>query len=138
MNECEKQALDFMREFGWTFTKSYLGVERPAWDEKHDHAAYRYTFRKRGKNGKSRTISGKFYASLAATNECTAYDVLACLVKSDPGTLDEFISEYGIEIHSWEDAKRAMSQHKACLREYKAVRRLVDSEAEMEALQEIS
>lgn len=137
MNEYEKQARDFMKKYGWSFTRTCIGGERPDWDKEHTHSVYKYTFRKRKSDGKSRTMSGKFYASLFEPNKCEAYDVLACLTKNDPGTMDDFFAEYGIEIHSWEDAKRAMSQHKACLREYKSVMHLVDSQDELEALQEI-
>lgn len=137
MNDYEKQARDFMKKYGWSFTRTCIGGERPDWDKEHTHSVYKFTFRKRKGDGKSRTMSGKFYASLFEPNKCEAYDVLACLTKDDPGDLDEFIKEYGIVINSEESYKTAVKTWKACKKEYNNLLNLTDTADEWEALQEI-
>ena len=54
----------------------------------------------------------------------TSYDVLACLTKYDVGSIDNFVSEFGYEINSWEDAKRIEKTYKAVCREWKGVQRV--------------
>ena len=63
----------------------------------------------------------------------TAYDVLACLTKYDPGTFDEFCSEYGYNT----DSRQAFKTYKAVVREWKNIEKLFSPE-QIEALQEIN
>lgn len=63
----------------------------------------------------------------------TPYDVLACLTKYDPGTLQNFCSEFGYDT----DSKRAEKTYKAVKDEYISLCRLF-SDAELELMQEIS
>lgn len=62
----------------------------------------------------------------------TAYDVLACLTKSDPGTLEDFCNEYGYDL----DSKKAEKTYKAVKDEYNNVCMLFSDE-EMAELSEI-
>lgn len=50
----------------------------------------------------------------------TAYDVLTCLTKTDPGTFEEFCSEFGYDT----DSRKAEKTYKACVKEYFGVHRL--------------
>lgn len=52
--------------------------------------------------------------------EPTAYDVLSCLTKSDPGDFECFCSEYGYD----EDIRRAKKTWKAVCEEFKKVEEL--------------
>lgn len=61
------------------------------------------------------------------------YDVLACITKHDPGTFENFCSEFGYET----DSKKAEKTYKAVLDEYKNVAMLY-SDDEIEELAEIS
>ena len=63
----------------------------------------------------------------------TAYDVLACLTKSDPDTFENFCSEYGYD----EDSRKAEKIYNAVLDEWRNVCALFTDE-EIEQLQEIS
>lgn len=63
----------------------------------------------------------------------TAYDVLACLTKYDPGTFEDFCSEFGYDT----DSKRAEKTYNAVKDEYMNVCALFN-DTEIEALQEIS
>lgn len=62
----------------------------------------------------------------------TAYDVLTCLTKSDPGTIDDFADEYG-----YQDIKpsKLMKIYSAVVEEWESVRRLFGDV--MEKLQEV-
>lgn len=62
----------------------------------------------------------------------TAYDILACLTKSDPGTLEDFCNEYGYDL----DSKKAEKTYKAVKDEYNNVCMLFSDE-EMAELSEI-
>jgi len=62
----------------------------------------------------------------------TAYDVLACLTKYEPGTFENFCSEYGYDT----DSRKAEKAYNAVKEEYLNVSRLF-TEEEIEQLQEI-
>jgi hypothetical protein len=62
----------------------------------------------------------------------TPYDVLACLTKYDPGTLEDFCSEFGYDT----DSKKAEKTYLAVKDEWQNVCALF-TDAEIEALQEI-
>ena len=63
----------------------------------------------------------------------SAYDVLACMTKYDPGTFKEFCSEFGYD----EDSKTAERIYIAVINEYKQIERIFTPE-QMEELQEIN
>lgn len=63
----------------------------------------------------------------------SAYSVLACLTKSDPGTFANFCAEYGYN----EDSRAAMRTYKAVCKDWLAVSKLF-SDSELEQLQEIN
>ena len=63
----------------------------------------------------------------------TAYDVLSCLTKSDPGTFEDFCSTYGYD----EDSRKAEKIYNAVLDEWKNVCALF-TDGEIEQLQEIN
>lgn len=60
------------------------------------------------------------------------YDVLACLTKYDPGTFENFCSEYGYD----EDSRAAERVYIAVQNEYANLKRIFDPE-QLEAMQEI-
>ena len=63
----------------------------------------------------------------------TAYDVIACLEKYEPGTFKEFASDMGLS----DDSIRALEIYKAVQEEYTKIRNFFTKE-ELEKLQEIS
>lgn len=63
----------------------------------------------------------------------TAYDVLACIAKYDPGTLDDFCSEFGYDV----DSKKAEKIYNAVKEEWLNIERLF-TESEMDILRDIS
>ena len=74
----------------------------------------------------------KFGQSTAkGSKEPTMYDVLACLTKYDPGTFENFCSDYGYDT----DSRSAERTYKAVCKEWQAVERLFGDI--IEELQEI-
>jgi len=69
----------------------------------------------------------------ARKHKPSAYDILACLTKSDPGTFDEFCAEFGYDT----DSRSAERTYFAVQNEWSGVRR-VFSEEQLEALAEIN
>lgn len=65
--------------------------------------------------------------------EPTPYDVLACVTKYDPGTFEDFCSEFGYDT----DSKRAEKTYKAVCDEWLNICKLF-TDAEIEQLQEIN
>ena len=63
----------------------------------------------------------------------SAYDILACMTKYDPGTFENFCSEFGYN----EDSRTAKKIYFAAQKEYTQLARLFTSE-QMEELQEIN
>lgn len=62
----------------------------------------------------------------------TSYDILACLTKYDPGTFEEFCSEFGYDT----DSRKAKKTYKAVCKEWLNVCKIWD-DAEIEQLSEI-
>jgi hypothetical protein len=62
----------------------------------------------------------------------TAYDLLACITKNDPGTFEWFCSDYGYNT----DSRKAEDSYRAVVKEYAKVRKFF-TDAELEQLQDI-
>jgi hypothetical protein len=73
-----------------------------------------------------------FFAKNNKRRTPTAYDLLTCIQKSDPGTFDEFCSEFGYDT----DSRKAEQIHAAVVLEWHKVRDFFTPE-EIEALQEV-
>lgn len=93
----EKQANDFLKRHNITFEAESAGHGKHFPDDNEARARFWCTFE--DENGNSFRV--KFGQSIAAGDTPpTVYDVLACLTKSDPGTLENFCSEYGYDLDS--------------------------------------
>ena len=68
---------------------------------------------------KGKQMAFTFGANLNG-DEPTAYDILACLTKYDPGTFEDFSSDYGYD----EDSRKAESTYKAVCKEWRNVERV--------------
>lgn len=62
----------------------------------------------------------------------TAYDLLACITKHDPGAFDDFCSDFGYDI----DSRKAEYVYRAVVAEFRKVEKFFTAD-ELEALQEI-
>ena len=74
--------------------------------------------------------SGGMSLKLIKGKEPRLYDILACMTKYDPGTFEDFCSEYGYD----EDSRSAEKTYNAVVEEYEAMCRLFSDE-ELEVLQ---
>lgn len=63
----------------------------------------------------------------------SSYDVLACITKSDPGTFEDFCSEFGYDT----DSRKAVRTYKSVRKEWQNICKLF-SDSEIEQLQEIN
>ena len=118
-----------------TMKITQIGCEQNKnWNDKGWHNTYRATIKT-----PMGTMWVKFWDSVYNTErgiEPTEYDVLACLEKYDVGTIDDFVSEFGYEVHEWSDVKRIQNIYNAVKREYKSICRCF-TEEQIEAMQEI-
>lgn len=64
--------------------------------------------------------------------EPTAYDLLSCLTKYDPGTFENFCADYGYDT----DSRKAEKTYKEVMKEWENVSRIFSTD-ELEQLQEI-
>jgi hypothetical protein len=151
INEYEKQANDFMAKVGATMETKLLG-NMPYFDEdKESRDVYQVTLKRGGK-----VYSFRFGQSIAQSGEYvkrnphgrtvydheiiwrkggriapTAYDVLACVQKSDVGTFEDFCGEFGYDT----DSRKAEKTYFAVQKEYKEINGLFGDV--IEELQEI-
>jgi hypothetical protein len=113
-----EQANDFMVKVGATMKIDYLKNAYHFDGDKETRDIYRITLKREG-----RRYSFNFGQSIAnsRTNTApTAYDVLTCLTKYDPGTFENFCGDFGYD----EDSRRAEKVYKAVLKEWAGVERL--------------
>ena len=135
MNEYIKQAQDFLKSCNATMEISYTGMELNSnWRDKELRNTYLVTI-----TTPQGTMKVKFWDSIYNTErgiKPTEYDILACLEKYDVGTIDDFVSEFGFEVHKWADVKRIENTYKAVVKEYNDICRCFTLE-QIEAMQEI-
>jgi len=132
MSELRAQANAFAKKYGVSL--KVLGEDyRPYFpNDRESRSVYKLRlFRK----GKSYTFN--FGQSIMnAGVEPDLYDVLACLTKYDPYSLENFASEYGYDLY--EDYRQTKKIYNAVVKEYTAVMRLFGDDPEaLEALRDI-
>lgn len=135
MSEYVKQAKDFLASCNATMKITLLGkAVNENWGDNKPRNHYRVTI----KTSRGR-MWVEFWDSIHSTRNNitpTEYDILACLQKYDVGTIDDFVSDFGYEVHEWADVKRIQKIYKAVVSEYKKIRRCF-TEEQIEAMQEI-
>lgn len=153
MDEYIKQATDFLQKTYSKMKIEYVGLAvNKEWKEKEKRCLYEITLTSpRGsmtfdfwdsiRNTRIRTMPFDAYnvqanKELAAKKKAavpSVYDVLACLQKCDPGTFENFCSNYGYD----EDSRTAIRVYLAVQNEYTQLTRLFTPE-QMEELAEIN
>ena len=135
MTDYIKQANDFCEKYGvkieWECTGKMIN---PNWGDKARRN--RWEFLVTTKNGE---YSGVFWDSIANSEngypQPSSYDLLACLIKYDPGTFEEFCNEFGYDT----DSKKAEKTYKAVVNEYAELCRVFGNNAKLwEEFQEIA
>lgn len=125
----DQQATDLLKKLGVSFSVKYLDHDFYFDDDKEKRDIYSVTFRRGNKR-----FSLKFGQSIANQGAPpTAYDVLACIQKYDPGTFENFCSEFGYDT----DSRKAEKIYKAVCKEWQKVSTFFTSN-EIEELQEIN
>lgn len=153
MDEYIKQATSFLQKTYAEMKIEYVGLAvNKEWKEKEKRCLYEITLTSpRGsmafnfwdsiRNTKIRTRPFDLYnvqanKELAAKKKAavpSVYDVLACLQKYDPGTFEDFCSNYGYD----EDSRTAERIYFAVQKEYTQLARLFTPE-QMEELAKIN
>lgn len=153
MDEYIKQATEFLQKTHAEMKIEYVGLAvNKEWKEKEKRCLYEITLiSPRGsmvfdfwdsiRNTEIRTMPFDAYnvqanKELAAKKKAavpSVYDVLACLQKYDPGTFEDFCSDYGYD----EDSRTAERIYFAVQKEYTQLARLFTPE-QMEELAEIN
>ena len=135
MTDYERKAKDFLFDCRAEMVIVYDGKElNTNWEDTIPRNKYRFTI-----TTPFGSMEGMFWDSLDNTRKGikpTEYDILSCLEKYDVGTIDDFVSEFGYEVHKWSDVKRITNMYNAVVREYKDLCRIFTSE-QMERLREI-
>ncbi len=127
--EYDKQAEQFLNETETTFKVKFLKNGLYFQDDKEPRDIYKITL-KRG----DKKITFKFGQSIANQGQkLTAYEVLACLTKSNPETFEDFCDSFGYD----KDSRKAEKTYTAVVKEWEKVSFLFSSE-EIEKLQEIA
>lgn len=98
----------------------------------NEYAAKRWNCRPECLKYNEKVIASKELKAKKADAQPTAYDILTCLTKYDPGTFENFCCEFGYD----EDSRTAERIYFAVQKEYAQLTRIFTAE-QMEELQEI-
>src|SRR6185312_12921531 len=94
----EQQAIDFLSDNKIEFATKFIGHDTHFDGDTEERDRFKCTFTKRLYPIKTFTvIFGQSIASSTGngSKKPTAYDVLACITKYDPGTFSNFCSDFG-------------------------------------------
>lgn len=166
MSTYTEQAEQFLRDTETTFTIEYQYTGRHFEGDKEKRDVYRFTLRNvRGEYSanfgnsiqetEDRAIAAKYRtcstwhsdkreearikAAIKRHKERpkpTAYDVLACLQKSDVGSFNDFCADFGYDDQPLSTYPAVMKTYDAVCTEYAALRRMFTPE-QLEKLQEV-
>ena len=135
MTEYQKQAKDFLVKCNATMRIIFVDTQiNPDWGDNVRRNKYHFIL-----ITPLGTMEGSFWDSTynrARNIRPTAYDILACLEKYDVGTIDDFVSEFGYEVHSWSDVKKIENLYNAVVKEYNDICRIFTPD-QIEMLREI-
>lgn len=124
----EQQAEDFLAKTSTRMEVQPAGKRKYFPDDEKERAVFTITLIRQ--NG---SYSFEFGQSIAAgSKKPRAYDVLACIEKSDPGTFEDWCSGFGYST----DSRKALETYLHCQNQYASLSRLFTSE-QLTLLQEI-
>lgn len=129
-DEDTAKALDFAKKFGVKVKAGDPVYKKHFQDDDQRRFVFPVTISRA-----RRRMTLEFGQSIAAgATPPTAYEVLACMVKSDPGTFEQFCSAYGYD----EDSRRAEKTWKACRAEWRKIERVFGDEDCLREFQDIT
>lgn len=129
MSKYDDQAEKFMEETGTTMDVRWVDTAKYFPGDKEERDIYEIKLSRGFKSYKFRY--GQSLNKTGTGQEPSEYDVLSCLTKSDPGTFEQFCSDYGYDT----DSRRALGTWRNVRREWEQVRRLFEDV--LEKLREI-
>lgn len=132
-SEYEVNAEKVLEDMGVTFTATYLRHAQHFPGETQFRDVYCCVFRR----GNTRLIVDFGQSIMDSTygkNPPSAYDVLSCITKNDPGLFSDFCSEYGYDPEN--PKEYSATTYRAVKKEWKQVEKFFAPE-EIEILQEI-
>ena len=142
-SEFETSARAFLAMTGATFSADFLGMfdSLTEWGEPENAGAVRgyipvWRVKISTDGGKmSVRFRGSIIDGQAGRTDCSVYNVLAALVKSEPESFDSFANEYGFfPIQTQASYRRAMRSYSACIQEWRGVCRVWRDEADRDRL----
>jgi len=134
----EKQAQGFLDKVNCKIKVKFLRHGMHFTEDKRERDIYRITLStgERGVDYKGYSFNFGQSEVDSYPNERkapTAYDVLACMTKYDPGTFENFCDDFGYDT----DSRRAEKTYRAVLDEFKNIQTLFN-DSELEEMAEIS
>ena len=118
-NDYIKHATDFMTKMGATMETKLLGNMPYFDDDKEARNVYQITLKRDG-NAYSFRFGQSIVDSRPNGQKPTAYDILACVQKNDPGTFEDFCSDFGYD----EDSRKAEKIYFAVQKEWTGIERI--------------
>lgn len=137
----QKQAADLLESMGVKFSTRFLKHDTYFDDDKESRDIFRCTFARGVRESKSvderQKFSIRFGQSLNNSagdggTPPTAYDVVTCLTKNDPGSFQDFCGDFGYDT----DSRKAEKTYKLVKKEWAKVSAFFTPD-EFEKLQEI-
>lgn len=130
----KKQGTDFLEKFGIRMLNTFLNHDFYFDGDNEKRDIWQVKFTKPGQP-EVKPFKVRFGQSIVTSGKGkgpSAYDVLACLTKFNPGTFDNFCSEFGYDI----DSRKAKKTYKAVVKEWQKVSNFFKP-SELEQLQQI-
>ena len=133
MSDYEEKANKFLEAHGISFKAIYISDDCPDWcDDSHIHGdKYEASFSREGREDLKLFFWNSYHDKMKGISP-VAYDVLAAITKTDPGSFEDFCDELGYD----SDSRKAEATYKAVKAEWEKVN-LFFALDEIEALEEI-
>jgi hypothetical protein len=129
----QQQATDFLNKYGISMSAKFVDHKPYFAEDNESRDVFRITFT-RDKSKFSLTFGQSIVNSTGdGSNVPTAYDVLACIQKNDPGSFENFCADFGYD----SDSRKSERTYRLVLKQWEKVEAFFSQE-EIEALQEIA
>lgn len=120
----EQEAIDFLKAHKAKMTISHVSDEYGEWEISPMTRGWLYRVRI-DREGKSWSFNfSDSYYDYKNGNRPSKYSVLACITKYEPGTLGNFIGDYGYTINDEASYNKVNGIYKAVCKEYANVMRM--------------
>lgn len=129
MSELRDNAKEICKKHGITMKVGSPKYGPVDWDNDHDHYCFPVTIRKDGKS-----MRVMFNQSIAqGSTPPDEYDIITCITKDDPGSFENFCSDFGYDT----DSRSAEKTYKAVKAEWEKMLRVFGEGECLDDLREI-